>query len=209
MTTTKEDPMLNRTETLNLQSTRNDQIGCIIHALRRLNGASKGVPAHNRVAEAALTAASHAWSLASAGDSALPQAAALIQGTLYCLPRMDAPEVCVSPIIQVMALLHTRFLTESVVLLEAQAGQLDDLIADMDRQVDFYEGQQAEIDIRLSDGADPSKMPAIRMFGLPCPDHCSMSYGEGTRQDPDRCVNCGCLFERDAKWPFAVQAKVA
>jgi hypothetical protein len=36
-----------------------------------------------------------------------------------------------------------------------------------------------------------------------CPGPCSLSYGEGTREDPDRCVNCGALFERDAATPFA------
>ena len=40
-----------------------------------------------------------------------------------------------------------------------------------------------------------------------CTDHHTLSFGEGTKEDPDRCVRCNGLFLRDAETPFAFNTK--
>lgn len=36
-----------------------------------------------------------------------------------------------------------------------------------------------------------------------CNGSCTLSFGAGTEEDPDRCVICDALFLRDASQPFA------
>lgn len=188
-------------------SIRNEQIARLASALRRLAGATKGVELHYGLAHGAMVVGTLAQSVGCT-PIGMKEAAALVHAGMLMLGNFDAPEPMKTPLLRVFGLLHTRFITESLVLINAQAEDVQSAIDEIDTHVAFYEAQRLENDIRQSDSG---RSWPIRPFGVPCDTDrgCRMSYGEGTRDDPDRCVFCNGLFERDAKWPFAYEKKAA
>jgi hypothetical protein len=78
-------------------------------------------------------------------------------------------------------------------------------VGDFDAMSDHADELNAEIglDVKAAAIIVGSSMFPAKKLKKPC-GHPLVSFGAGTREDPDRCVDCGALFERDADVPFAL-----
>lgn len=76
-------------------------------------------------------------------------------------------------------------------------------------RADNIPGETKALDMLLADRAlmtrfanTMNRVLAPRSESRACTMDCLMSFGEGTRDDPDRCTTCNALFLRDALIPF-------
>jgi hypothetical protein len=196
-----------------VSSIRGEYLGRLTHALARVVGAAPHGSAHLAHAVGALKVARKAQSLALSEANRL-RGAALCEGAMDVLEQtMNLPAIgggLIHDMMVVLGEMQGALQCDSAIVLSARAANLDHIIAALDTAVAFYEAQQVNRDIRVSDGADPSKLPDVLAYGEACDGgRCALSFGEGTREDPDRCVKCGALFLRDAETPFGFSAVAA
>jgi hypothetical protein len=150
-------------------SIRADQLGRLTHAIARIEGAAPQGSAHRAIANAALKVAREAMSHTNANGYGRTAASNLVRGAILTLQSLvKLPGVGGLPntdLIAALALVSGALLTESEIALNARETETQQTIDALDKAVDFYEAQRAENDIRLSDGADPSKLPAYAVYG--------------------------------------------
>lgn len=163
------------TDTLN--SLQAETTHTILHALRRLVGATRSTTPHGAMAHIALKAVAGTTSALHGSQTARLGAAIGVLGAANALEVLNTLDGFGGPLNlslrEALDNVATAYQTESMVLMQAIQPEVAETIAAIDVIVNYYEDAEVTREIKLSDGADPSKIDKV----IPFDDHRAISYG--------------------------------